>query len=220
MSPLIRYPGSTVVLPPRLFGSLTYYAVLAQYPAAVIDAATRYNKNTKSVHRYDIVDTSGRLSLTVPVSRPSGATRWCDVAVSGHGRWWEEQPTALESAYGRTPFFEFYIDRLLSLFSAPCADSPEPITALCARADAIIRKILSIDTIVLADVAHVPAGSAVTDLRRDFEARTAAIAAAAAYRQLRPDATPGTLSVLDAIFNLGPEAALLLASLPDAGNNL
>lgn len=212
----VRHSGSAVLLPPRLFAAVGYYAVMAQYPSAIIDIGTRYDKNTKSVHRYDIVDTRGRLSLTVPVSRPSGTHRWCDVTVSAHGRWWEVQRTALESAYGRTPFFEFYIDRLLPLFAARPLPAPETITDLCLRADAIVRDILALPTAVTTDIDAVAPAVAIADYRRDIDSRAAEMVRDCRYWQVRADSLgfAAGLSILDAIFNLGPEASLLLASLP------
>ncbi len=217
----VRHPGAAVTLPPRLFGSIGYYGIMAQYPVALINPAVRYDKNTKSVHRYDIVDTRGRLSLTVPVSRPSGAHRWCDVTVSAHGRWWDVQRTALESAYGRTPFFEFYIDRLLPLFAERPLSGPESITDLCIRADGIIRDILALPTAVAYDSRGLSPDFTQVDLRRDIDSHASDITGGCRYWQVRADSlgfTPG-LSILDAIFNLGPEASLLLASLPAGGNN-
>ncbi len=58
----------------------------------------------------------------------------------------EIQPVALESAYGRTPFFEYYIDRLMPLFDQNAVIGIPGHRTHDSRADAIIRKILGIDT--------------------------------------------------------------------------
>lgn len=207
-SPLIVRPaGSVAVLPPQLFGSVAYYALLAQYSAAVIDTSLRYDKRFKSVHRYTIADAGGELRLTVPVSRPEGAflsgrLTWGDVTVSDHGRWWEVHLQALESAYGRTPFFEFYIDRFTPLL----VPGPRSICSMVIDADALIRDILGIETTVSQEL--MP-GQQFDDYRRvDFSA----VDAPRPYWQLRADRYGflSRLSILDLIFNLGPEAPLLL----------
>lgn len=213
-TPLIRRPeGSCALIPPQLFGSVGYYAVVARFPAVCVDDTMRYDKRFKSVHRFEIADASGRLRLTVPVSRPEGAfelgnLRWRDVTVSAHGRWWEVVPVALESAYGRTPFFEFYIDRLMPLFAPRPLERAETITDLCRRADAFVRAVIGLDAPVLTPDSIE--GMEVEDFRRaDF----GALSPARPYWQLRADRfgfMPG-LSVLDLIFNLGPEAALYFA---------
>lgn len=204
-SPLCRYPaGTCALLPPQLFGSVAYYALMAQYPQAVIDTTLRYDKRFKSVHRYSIAGTDGELRLTVPVSRPEGAflegnLSWDRVTVSDHGRWWEVHMQALESAYSRTPYFEFYIDRFAHLFR------PEhrPITDLVTEADSIIRDILGI-----APPPDTPSAD-VHDYRHvDFST----IATSHSYWQIWADKNGflPSLSVLDLIFNLGTEAPLLL----------
>ena len=189
------------ILPPRLFGSVGYYDLMAQYQAVYIDYDMRYDKREKAVHRYDIADARGRLSLTVPVSKPegfsSGQLRWSDISVSAHGRWWEVQLTALESAYGGTPFFEYYIDRFKPLFAPrPLADS-ESVTDLCRRADIAVRSIMQLPTYVLA---KLPQGVPFDDYRRQPIPQTDT-----PYWQLRADELgfiPG-LSILDRLFNEG-----------------
>lgn len=216
--PLHRFgaDAAPLLLPPQWCGSVAYYALMSAWPRVAVDASLRYDKRFKGVHRMAIADTRGRLQLTVPVSRPAGAfaaggLRWCDVTVSGHGRWWEVMPVALESAYGRTPFFEFYIDRLLPLFDAEAVVGL-PVTELDARADALLRSALGLPT-VMVDAAAAAAEPGATDMRRvDFSSLDASLPP---YWQLRRGAD-GPLSVLDLLFNLGPEAPLYLRQASEA----
>lgn len=208
--PLICRTG-VAVLPPRLFPPSAYYAVMAQYPAVAIDADMRYDKRAKAVHRYRIADTRGPLELTVPVARPEGATTaagvpWSAVGVSAHGRWWEVHRTALESAYGRTPFFEYYIDRLLPLFAPRPLDRAESASDLCLRADKAVRGILGLDTAIISTAA-ASAAEQCADMRR-----TMPEVPDAAYWQVRADRFGfiGGISILDLIFNMGPEAPEVL----------
>ncbi len=194
------------VLPPRLFPEAAYYALLSAYGHVCIDIDMRFDKRAKSVHRYAVADTRGRLELTVPVVRPAGATApagvpWSAVGVSGHGRWWEVHFTALESAYGRTPFFEHYVSRLEPLFVPRPVDG-ESVGGIVRAADICVRAILGLET----DVEY-SAGVGTDDYRRNMP-----LAPEVQYWQVRGDSLgfiPG-LSILDAIFNLGPETPLLL----------
>lgn len=199
--------GRVLLLPPQLFGSVAYYALAAQYPHSAVDYDLRYDKRFKSVHRYAVADTRGRLELTVPVSKDSGPATWEQVRVSAHGRWWEVHRTALESAYGRTPFFEFYIDRFLPLFVPRPLTEGESVATLCRRADAIVRSILGI--VPASDMSDVQAFTSVDDMRRtDF----ASLEAPQKYWQIRRE-TLGfvdRLSILDLIFSTGPEAPIFL----------
>lgn len=168
----------------------------------------RFDKRFKSTHRTDIADTRGILDLTVPIAKPEHtlSAQWNEATVSPHGGWWNIHLTALESAYGRTPFFEYYIDDFLPLFKEDvCGTS---ITDYDAAFDAIIRRLLGLSTAVEHLTApELPEG--VEDLRK---ANFNTLAPIAPYYQVRADRLGflPDLSILDLIFNLGPEAPLQL----------
>lgn len=210
-------------LEPRYFGSVGYYAEVAACGGnAVMDGTMLFDKRRKQVHRCDIADVNGVVQLTVPVGKPHGIPRatWGDVRVSSHGRWWHVHRVTLESAYGRTPFFEFYIDRFASFLCAEAVERYPSIIDLDAAIDAVIREILLLPT--------APVLNAVAKEEGLSEGDSAAAAGQAAaspnpcsgiiekpHYQVRAAGLgyiPG-LSVLDLIFNLGPEAPLYLAEM-------
>ena len=204
---------NTVLLPPRLFASVAYYAIMAAYPKAAIYTDARYRKNDKSTHRFEIADTRGKLMLTVPIVHPSGIEKWNEVMVSSHGRWNETIPIALESAYGRTPFFEFYIDRLMPLFEI----KEESIINLCLRADDIVRKILKLKTQVVDYNINENYDNFINNKIDNIFVKINP------YWQIRIDQLGfiSNLSILDLIFNLGPEAELYLEKMSlDFINNI
>lgn len=186
---------------------------MSAFPRVVIDTGIAYDKRFKSIHRYSIADVRGALTLTVPVGHPlpGGPRKWSRTLVSGHGHWPHVHLTSLESAYGRTPYFEFYIDRIAPLLTY----SEISVTDFCMRADEVIRDILGLPTVVLtpAEISATEAAdltvdgpAGVTDDLRS--AGSVAAFAPAPYRQHRISELgfiPG-LSILDLIFNLGPEA--------------
>lgn len=210
-------------LEPRYFGSVGYYAEVAACGGnAVMDGTMLFDKRRKQVHRCDIADVNGVVQLTVPVGKPHGIPRatWGDVRVSSHGRWWHVHRVTLESAYGRTPFFEFYIDRFASFLCAGAVERYPSIIDLDAAIDAVIREILLLPTAQVLNVVTKEEG-----LSEGDSAATAGQAAASPnpcsgiiekpHYQVRAAGLgyiPG-LSVLDLIFNLGPEAPLYLAEM-------
>lgn len=227
MHPLTKYPLRTAILAPQCFGSVAWYRALAAHGKAVIDSGLTYDKRFKSIHRYSIADVRGPLTLTVPAGHPlpGGPRLWSRVMISDHGEWPHVHLTTLESAYGRTPYFEFYIDRIAPLLSF----REVSVTDFCLQADAVIRDILGIPTEILApEATNLADGSPEAVGRRSPEtvfevggsSETVDLRSPAAlaafeplpYRQHRQDTLgfiPG-LSVLDLIFNLGPEAPFVL----------
>ncbi len=196
---------------PRYFGSVDYWMRRAAGTPVAKDAL--FDKRRKEIHRYDIADVNGPLTLTLPIVKPHGVPRatWRDVRVSDHGQWWHVHRVSLESAYGRTPFFEFYIDRFLPFISRETVDRFPSVLDLNEAIDKEIETLL-----LLPPSDRVPSpdergmDSADQAVLCPSEARTEAKIAVPHYWQPRQDRfgfIPG-LSVLDLLFCLGPEAAV------------
>lgn len=201
-----------LTLPLRYFGTVDYYAAIGACAIVTVDDTARYDKRQKGTHRMDIVDTHGLKSLTVPVSRPDnvvGPLRWSDIAVSRHGQWWHVVSETLASAYGRTPFFEFYIDRLSPYFSSSTPDIYPDVATLCREADTAVRAILGLDNdITYASQSSGCPQSATSPAITQSDLHITPIA----YYQVRHDKFGFLphLSILDLIFNMGPESPLIL----------
>lgn len=214
---------AAVTLPMKYFGTVEYYALMGAYRHVVIDDSARYDKRQKETHRMTIIDTHGVKQLTVPVSKPDnvkGILHWSDIAISRHGQWWHVIAETLASAYGRTPFFEFYIDRFRPFFSPSTPEEYPDVASLCRAADGAVRALLGFDNII-------EYKSETTDISRPAAPLPAALHPVAPppaspdilppskdYYQVRRDKfgfVPG-LSILDLIFNMGPEAPLILQS--------
>ena len=215
-SHLIKYNDTTLVLPPALCGSIGYYALLASHRDVVIDRYCRYDKRRKLMHRYDIADVNGRLTLTVPITKPrfgTGAT-WNDAGVSAHGAWWNIHKVALWSAYGRTPFFEYYIDELMPYLQPRDGIQPESLMDLNIGIDAVIRRIAGIESEVRYELSNeekeliANGDHSLTDHRNsNFDLDTPV-----EYYQVRASQQGfiPNLTILDLIFNMGPETPLVL----------
>lgn len=216
-TPYITRPDETIVVTPSLWAEAERYAATAQFGTIIIDDNRRHDRRAKQTHRYRIADTHGEVTLTVPVKRPEKASEdvtdnhytWHDIALSEHGRWWHTHRITIESAYGRTPFMQFYIDRMAHLFDETTVSKFNSVADLCIEADRVARSILGMDNRVLytSGGATVPADAVRLD---DMVGRVEV----APYYQVR-DSKHGFmphLSVLDIIFNLGPEALPHLAA--------
>ena len=197
---LCTRPDDIIAVPSRYCASIDYYAAIASRGGSIVMNDARYDKRQKDVHRTVIADVNGPLRLTVPTARPAATagTRWSDIRVSGHGGWADVHRTALESAYGRTPYFEFYAPRFLPLLVA----EDQPVVELNAALDAEIRRIL-----LLPPPLELPLDKA-TEI---YDPRLFQYYPVPYYqvRAARLGFIPG-LSVLDLIFNMGPESPLVL----------
>lgn len=225
-----------ITLPLQYFGSVDYYARLAACRRVVIDDAARFDKRLKSAHRLTICDTHGIMNLTVPISKPADCghhpLRWTDILVSRHGAWWHVVAETLASAYGRTPFFEFYVDRLKPFFSVSTPDEHPTVGQLCRASDMAVRAILGLDNeVVYSSDDNGNFGNCDRDVRNDNNdgnGKNGGISAARGtdaakslaiqpveYYQVRADkfGFQPSMSILDLIFNMGPESLAVLAAM-------
>lgn len=199
-----------VILALEYLPRVDYYALLAAYPEAVVDNTLKFDKRHKAMHRCDIADTHGVISLTVPIEKPvsmSGAL-WSDIRISGHNHWWNQHLTTLKSAYGRTPFFEYYLDDFLPFYSEQWVG--KSITEFNNGLDRTIRKLLGIDTTVIykteSDLRDLPLES--DDYRKKMPYPTNTVE----YYQVRKQKLGfiPSMSIVDLLFNMGPESPLIL----------
>ena len=203
----------TILLPPRFLGTVDYYAAMMAYSHGIIDTEMAFNKRQKSPHRAAILDANGDAMITVPIEKPSSMSRalWSDITVSGHGGWWNVAVTALRSAYGRTPFFEYYIDEFLPLLSESAVG--RRLMDLDCDLDRLLRRLLGIETEI--SYGSPTPEKLISGSTADYRTRRPDFIHEKEYYQLRASrhGFQGHLSVVDLLFNLGPEAPMVLAEM-------
>lgn len=104
---------STAYAPP-----ISYFAKLYEYQGKVIglEAQEHYLKQSYR-NRCRILSPNGVQALTIPVEQSlSLKTKIRDVRISEHGSWRHLHAQALRTAYGASPFFEYYADELLPFY--------------------------------------------------------------------------------------------------------
>lgn len=106
---------STALLSTTYFGPIQWYQKLNRYDHCVIEQFDNFQKQTYR-NRCRIAIANGSQVLTVPVERTEGKCLMRDVRISDHGAWRHLHWNALQSAYGESPFFEFYADDLHPFF--------------------------------------------------------------------------------------------------------
>lgn len=192
---------NTPVFLPRYLGSVDFYASIVARNGARMAVDARFDKRRKETHRCVIADTRGSLTLTVPVVKPVSLTNalWSDIIISDHNHWWNLHMTALRSAYGRTPFFEFYEDDFLRIINRTAAG--RPLVELDMELDSLMRRLMGIG-----DVTVTASEGESSYFSREEEAQVVE------YYQVR-SAELGFiphLSAVDLLFNMGPESVLVL----------
>ena len=106
-----------VLLSTTYFGPVQWYQKLYRADEVWIERYESFQKQTYR-NRCVIATTQGTQALTVPVERGhlSPLSSLKDIRISDHGNWRHLHWNALQSAYGDSPFFMYYEDDLRPFF--------------------------------------------------------------------------------------------------------
>ena len=103
-----------VLLSTTYFGPVQWYQKLHRADVVQIEKWESFIKQTYR-NRCLIATTNGIQALTVPVVR-NESPLIKDIRISDHGNWRHLHWNALQSAYGESPFFEYYQDDIRPFF--------------------------------------------------------------------------------------------------------
>lgn len=200
---------NSALLSSTYFGPVQWYQKLARYDEVWLEEHDSYQKQTYR-NRCVIATAQGTQTLTVPVERDGGGR----ARISDHGNWRRLHWHALVSAYSESPFFDYYADDLRPFFERRWTwlyDFNRDICrTVCALLD--IRPTLRLTESYQKAPGMDDFREAISPKRPapdpDFDARP--------YYQVFASRHGFTanLSVLDLLFNMGPEGIFWLVKSP------
>lgn len=92
-----------------------YLALLLKYPNLEVDGYEYYVKQTYR-NRCRILTANGIDELTIPVLGGSKKNIAKDIKIDHSQKWHNRNWRAIQSAYGKAPFFEYYAEDLLRVY--------------------------------------------------------------------------------------------------------
>ena len=105
-----------VFLSTAYLAPVSYYVQFLRFGQVCVERYEHYQKQSYR-NRCHIVGANGVLPLSVPIVKPdSPDTPVCDIRVSDHGNWRHLHWNAIVSAYNSTPYFEYYQDDFAPFF--------------------------------------------------------------------------------------------------------
>jgi hypothetical protein len=197
-------PG-TIVLPTGYFPPVAYFAYLAGGRPVLIEQEETFPKQTYR-NRCEIMTVSGKSSLIVPVSKPSGNhSRTSEIQISFREHWQRKHWRALQTAYNSSPYFSYYSEKIEQLlFNQKTLLSEFNLEIIRG-----ISELLNISfEIRITEEYHKDYPNA-TDLRTTFSPKKQVkLAGFPSYPQVfnHLHGFLPNLSILDLLFNLGPES--------------
>jgi len=107
----------TVLLHPGYFPNVAHFVAMLQSDVIVFEAFDNYQKQTYR-NRSTVFGANGSLDLNVPVVYSQNNRQlYKDVEIFNADNWQQQHLKSLESAYRTSPFFEYYIDDFMPLFT-------------------------------------------------------------------------------------------------------
>jgi len=192
-----------VILPISYFGPVQYYRI-AHHFQSTIEACENFQKRTVR-NRTTILSPNGPQHLSIPLLKGKTTLPISEVKVAYHHDWQIQHLRSIKTAYGSAPYFEFYIDVIESIIMAKYAHLIDFNMATTSWiCDCLNISVPPYTTIYTREI-----DKTTIDWRKQSVVWKAT---ELKYTQVF-DAKFGfvnELSILDLIFNLGPEGSVIV----------
>ena len=211
MGPLIfnKRPMSTICLSTAYLAPVSYYTQLMAGERVVIEQCENYVKQTYR-NRALIATASGVMPLTIPVEHKGGEKILMrDLRISDHGNWRHLHWQALQAAYDKSPFFEYYADDFRPFYEGRPTHYLLEFNQMLQQ---LVCSLLNLNVEPQLTQEYEKEGDFI-DLRYDISPKKPCIIANPEpyYQVFAPSqGFLSDLSIVDLLFNMGPEALLVL----------
>jgi hypothetical protein len=199
---------STLLLSTAYFPPVNYFALISGFSIFIIEKHENYSKQSYR-NRCNILSANGVLPLVIPVKRNrGGSTIITDVRCDNSYNWQRQHRISIESAYRSAPFYEYYIDEIMPFFESPYSFLIDLNSEILLTILGILQ--LPAEIRYTDHYQKTPEGE-IQDAR-DIHPKKKEYGTVREYPQVFGDKfgfVPG-LSIIDLIFNMGPDARRIL----------
>ena len=195
------------LIEPHYLPSMAFYKLISEYDEVVIDVESKFVKQTYR-NRCKVLFSNKVGQLVIPISHSTLGTTINDVEIDYSEKWNKVHWKSIESAYGKTPFFEHYSPYYERLFQAP---SGNLVTFLVKLLKLNMKMLGWSQSVVLSAEAVDKEGC--EDLRNKVHSKKSKFEYQSnKYHQAFGDAYVSNLSIIDTLFNVGNETAGIIKS--------
>jgi len=194
---------------PCYFPNIAHFLAMHQANTVHLEVCDNYQKQTYR-NRTEIYGANGKLSLTVPVIySQKNRKQYKDVQIFNSEKWQQQHLKSLVAAYSASPFFEFYIDDLMPLFTR----SFTYILDLNLQCIEFLQNVLQLDLTLKHTNKFEKTSKKLQDGRHLVNPKKTNIVLTP-YTQMfsNKHGFISNLSILDLLFNKGPATELYLGN--------
>ena len=195
------------IFPTSYLPDIQYVALFLKNEAPKIELYETYQKQSCRT-RCNVMTANGLQTLAVPIVKTNGNhTLTKDIAISYKEPWQQIHQRCLEAAYRKTPYFDYYFPYLEPAFTTKFETLIE-LNEFCLK---FILKVLKINKEIIYTKDFDPISDK-DDYRIKLSKWSPGSTDFPKYYQVFEDRQPfiSNLSIIDLIFNEGPEAVTYL----------
>ncbi|WP_374958159.1 WbqC family protein [Gilvibacter sp.] len=201
----------SVLIHPAYFGNIALWSVIVKAESLLLERCDNYQKQTYRNRLY-IAHSNGKLGLNIPVkhSKDGERQKTATVSIENNFHWQRDHWRSLEAGYRSSPFFEFYEDEIKPFF-----DQKHLRLFDCnLESMKLVAELLGLPFAysLTESYATAPDPSEINDHRVLVRSKKVPEIATPPYHQVHQNQHGylNNLSVLDLLFNLGPESVSYL----------
>ncbi len=196
-----RFP----VIETQIFPNVLFFGILYHFKGICFEVCENYQKRSFR-NRYIIGTTQGKLNMSIPLQKGKNESQAIRlVNISYDFNWQQQQWNAIQSAYGKSPYFIYYKDEIQDLIF-------QKTNSLFEFNQKIIQMICSLIKLPCEfeyTTDFNPENSISFYNKINLQSNTGQ---AEYYQVFQKDRFIPNLSILDTLFRLGPETLLYVKS--------
>ena len=196
-----------LILPVFYFPPIPWFVAALQSETIFLDIYQPYRKQ-RYYSRMDILGPNQIITLSLPVERRSRRAPLIEKRISFAENWRKQHWRSVFFSYKNSPYFSFYADRFEELYQSP---QPQLVPFLMDGIKLCFATLGYQPELRLPE-SEINMKGEYQDFRQEFSPHASALPSwflPRSYEQVFEGFSPG-LSILDLLFNLGPESKLFL----------
>lgn len=201
--------SQSVLLSSAYLAPIEYYQAIAQNDATIIEQYDHFEKQTYR-NRCRILTCNQVMDLVVPIIRPKERCPFKEIKISYTEKWQQTHWRAIESAYNKSPFFEYYKEDYEPFYTKKYDYLIDLNQGLMKTTMELIHLYGPISLSETYQKGDELVG--ITDMRRSFHPKQIHTKTNKPYYQVfdQKFGFQPHLSIIDLLFNMGPETILYL----------